>query len=161
MATLTHIPLQTTKLTGSQSAVTFSSIPSTYRDLVLVAKIQVSSSGGVVVRVNNDSGNNYPVLSMYGEGTNKLAVREQYTSAQLSYFASFPTTGYGSMIINFIDYSATDKNKSMLARSNVPAGVAFTAGLWNSTAAINSISIFSPSRNFTAGSEFSLYGIEA
>jgi hypothetical protein len=62
-----------------------------------------------------------------------------------------------------MDYSATDKHKTVLARHNNSAGeVSMSAGRWASNTAINSISLkVLPSGSFNSGATFSLYGVIA
>ncbi len=73
-------------------------------------------------------------------------------------------TDFDAMIINVMDYSATDKHKTALIRggSNTAGnpGVTMTAGRWASTSAITSLAVNTAySRSWAAGSTFSLYGI--
>jgi hypothetical protein len=63
------------------------------------------------------------------------------------------------MVMQILDYSATDKHKPCLIRNGtvtVSTTIA-TAARWGNTAAINSLEIFT-SNTFLAGSTFSLYG---
>jgi hypothetical protein len=61
-----------------------------------------------------------------------------------------------------MDYSATDKHKTVLVRSNAAStGVEAIAQRWASTAAITSILVFPSTGSWAAGGTFSLYGIVA
>lgn len=68
-------------------------------------------------------------------------------------------------VINVENYSNTTTNKTVIARSNSSSSIAGTvavAGLWRSTSAITSITVFCTNgSNIKAGSTFSLYGIKA
>ena len=55
----TMTPIATNTLTAVASSVTFSSIPSTYTDLVLVLQGSFDSADDVRFRFNGDTGSNY------------------------------------------------------------------------------------------------------
>ena len=55
----TYEPLATTTGTGSSTTVTFTTIPQTYTDLVLVCSDINAQTTDIGVRFNNDSGSNY------------------------------------------------------------------------------------------------------
>jgi hypothetical protein len=69
MPTPTYIPLATVTLGSADSSVTFSSIPATYRDLILVLNGTRSTTSGVRARANADAGANYPMVYMDAEST--------------------------------------------------------------------------------------------
>jgi hypothetical protein len=59
-----------------------------------------------------------------------------------------------------MDYSATDKHKTVLVRSNIPADtVAAHAVRWANTAAITTVGVAAISGTWSAGTTFALYGI--
>ena len=165
MPTPTYTPLATVTLGSSASSVTFSSIPTdgTYRDLVLVTK----GGGGanVFVSINGDTTNsNYSAVQMSGTGSVAVGALPTPDTAQarfLNYYG-FMTADLNTVIITqFMDYSATDKHKTYLSRSNNAAnGVAALAGRRANTEAITSIAIISDG-SFLTGSTFNLFGIAA
>ena len=159
MPTPTYTPLQTITLSGSASSVIFGSIPSSYKDLVLVIQGSVTSNTNIFVRFNSDStAGNYSYVYMLGAGSGSGS--------------SGATSGNGwgvllsgalsTNIYQIQDYSATDKHKSALLRTSQgnSGDVIAYAGRWANTNAINSIGLY-PSGSFTfnSGSTFSLYGI--
>jgi hypothetical protein len=152
MPTPTYTPLATVTLASTAASVTFSSIPATYRDLILVVRGTLTSGVGSI-RFNGDSGANYTRVGMYGDGS--TAASYSGTSAEI--FNS-PITD----IMNIMDYSATDKHKTYIARdSNSASLVVAQAGRWANTAAITTVALISPSSTFGVGSTFSLYGVIA
>jgi hypothetical protein len=154
-----YIPLATVTLGSSASSVTFSSIPATYRDLVLVINATASNNINVDVRFNGDTGSNYPEVFMAGDGTTTYSIATTRTFLRLDYVGFIGTVAGHNNIIQIMDYSATDKHKTVLARgSNANNGVAATAGRWANTAAITSIQAFA-GFPYSAGSTFNLYGI--
>lgn len=164
----TYTLIASTTLSATSNTITFSSIPATYTDLVLVA--QYSRSGGTgqscYVRVNGDSGNNYSFTHLSGNGTSASSGRVSNTNlaAWGPWVANTSTTQNGEVgIMHIMDYANTTTYKTLLYRSGA-ADKATESGvnLWRSTAAINSITvnIDSPAV-FQSGNTFKLYGIEA
>ena len=158
----TYVKLGTTTLTSAQLVVTFSSIPSTYTDLVVIySGSSVTSGQSLDVRLNSDTGTNYSFTGLYGDGSTASSFK--VTSSTYGRIANF-TTSIGNAIAYFQNYANTNINKTWLSRSNSAGAdvIAFT-NLWRSTAAISSISFsnFGNSVNIASGSTFTLYGIKA
>jgi hypothetical protein len=149
-------------LTTSASSVTFSSIPSTYTDLVLVSAAIGTGDLQAFGRLNGDSGANYSNTFLAGNGTSASSIRQSnVNSFQGDYFLAVSTDG-GLTTYNFMDYSNTTTFKTILARSGLGnKGTQAIVNLWRNTAAINSITLTVSANNFATGSVFSLYGIEA
>jgi hypothetical protein len=162
MPTPTYTPLATRTLTGSAASVTFSSIPATYRDLVLVIESQGTTTQDHRIRFNADSGSNYSRVSMSGNTTAAVGAAGTGTEGVISSWA-FATTSQAILIaVQIMDYSATDKHKTALVRSNNPAsGVEAHAVRWASTAAVTSILVFPSTGSWATGGVFSLYGVIA
>ena len=161
MPTPTYTPLANLTLSSSASILTFSSITANYRDLVLVVntKVTTGTNLGIYITLNSDFGNNYNEVAMDGDGTG--ASSSVATNAGAATLARFNTND-GLYLVNFMDYSATDKHKSFLSRNDVAAtATRAMAHRWASTSAINSIRIAASSSTFVAGSTFALYGIAA
>lgn len=155
MATPTYTPLANVTLGSSATSITFSSISQSYRDLVLVVN-GPAMFGDFSLRLNSDAGNNYSYVVMYGTGSAATAGRATSQSvAPISYnSASAPF----SAIVNFMDYSATDKHKTFLTRGNQANGFVLAyADRWSNTAAITSIQILN--NTYPTGTTFALYGI--
>jgi len=153
MATATYIALANLTFTGD-SSITFSSIPATYRDLVLIVTA-TSTSSQTYCRVNGDGNNgNYFNVQMRGNSSGA-----QSSSDNPSIIYVFHADGdNGSAIMHFMDYSVTDKHKTVLVRSNAGTGeVGAIASRWANTNAITSIEIFPNSA--TMDGSVALYGI--
>jgi hypothetical protein len=155
----TYVALATNTVTGSAVAnYTFSSIPGTYTDLVLVVDGTTSSLEDITVQYNGDTGTNYSITYMSGSGTAAASGRQSNANQiTLGYLG----TVQGGTIFQFMNYSNTTTYKTALARANVSNwSVAAKVGLWRSTAAITSIKLAHPN-TFLVGTTFSLYGILA
>ena len=146
---------------GSASTITFSSIPQTFTDLVLVMNIFTTVNANEAVQINGDTGSNYSSTWITGNGSTAASSRSTSNTAlniQANIFST--STSPALHIMNFIDYSNSTTYKTVLTRSNrAEQAVELFVGLWRSTAAITSISIAAATP--TTNATFKLYGIEA
>ncbi len=162
--TATYDLIASNVLTSSASGVTFSSIPATYRDLILVVTGTVTSSvANAYLEFNGDTTtSNYSRVEMVGDGSSAAS----YSAANyivLGRSGTFDSSVIASVNVQIMDYSATDKHKTVLTRSGRASGslaeVFAAAGRWANTSAINSLKVTSFAANFASGSTFYLYGI--
>jgi len=162
----TYVALATNTLGTAASSVTFSSIPGTYTDLVLVSSVLTTVIGGVDIHMtfNSDTGSNYSRTYISGNGSSATSNRQSSVAYirinQVSYpdNNSIATVG----ITNIQNYANSTTNKTVLTRSsNASDGVDAVVGLWRNTAAITTITLTGNGGNFAVGSTFSLYGILA
>jgi hypothetical protein len=152
----TYTPIATTTTSGSTTTVSFTSIPSTYTDLIL--QYTGSNSGTYfLIRYNNDSGSNYSFTSVYGDGSSAASTRG---SSQTSFFGR--ATANGTHQMHIMNYSNANVYKTTLFAERDAAVVAQEkVCLWRSTSAINQIDLISGGGNIAAGGVFTLYGIAA
>lgn len=157
----TYTPIATTTLGSGTGTVTFSSIPSTYTDLVLVASFSCSAATATVFRLNGDTGNNYSYTYLAGGGGGVGSGRNSNASSTgWTYDTSSNVQDNG--IAHFNNYANTTTYKTILSRGNTPeTQTVVNVNLWRSTSAINTIAIIASSANFNTGSTFTLYGITA
>jgi hypothetical protein len=165
MPTPTYIALATTTLGSNAATVTFSSIPATYKDLIVVFNggwIN-SSNGESIIRFNGDAGANYSRIYALGDGSSTGSGANAGLT-EGSWWA-MDNSANSNSTLQIMDYSATDKHKTVLSRSNSFPGLytLMMAGRWASTSAINQISIstFGAGGSVRAGSTISLYGVAA
>jgi len=162
----TYEPIATTTLGSAAATVTFSSIPATYTDLVLVS-IATTSVGGrdYNLRFNSDAGSNYSFTVLAGSGSAASSARGTNTgSTGLYIVAGTSTSTPGVVISNIMNYSNTTTYKTVIQRGNEPGGeVCSGVALWRSTSAISTIAITAStgSGNWNTGSTFTLYGIKS
>ena len=153
-----YIPLATVTLGSSASSITFSSIPATYRDLVLVGDYSASANGDIQISFNGSTADRSRVL-MYA-----VPVEAGSTTGSNINFAGYYTGNRSAGIAQFMDYSATDKHKTILLRTQTASGpteVVATAARWASTSAITSIGLNFAAGTLSTGTTFLLYGIVA
>jgi len=146
--------------TGSAGDITFSSIPSTYTDLVLVANIFTTANANQTFRVNGSS-SGYSNTWLTGNGSTAVSGRNSSNNSfttQVNIFAG--STEPAFTVMNFMNYANTTTYKTVLTRtSRASQAVEAFVGLWSNTAAISSIVI--SGGTFTTNAVFTLYGIKA
>jgi hypothetical protein len=162
----TYTPISTQTLSSTATTVTFSSIPSTYTDLVLTMVVTADSTAfNVFYRLNSDSSSNYSWTLMGGDGTSAGSVKiASQPEGRLTYYAAVRSSTPTFTQANFMNYSNTTTKKTVISRSNRTSdGVEYAVNNWfNATPqAINNISIFANVGAFAAGSTFTLHGISA
>jgi len=155
----TMTPIATNTLVSNSANLTFSNIPQTYTDLVLVGVAKFSANpsySGIIF--NGDSGTNYSSTFVRGNGTSASSGRNT-TAGQISsgsYSANFIIDNF-----NIQNYSNATTYKTVLYRTSQDNDVLARVGLWRNTAAITSITYQIDTGNILAGSSFTLYGVKA
>ena len=167
----TYTQIASTTLGAQSATVVFSSIPSTYTDLILIMQPSANiDDENIGLRFNGDTGSNYSYTRI---GANNTA--GTYSSSRQSNFTRINTTEatgtsttLGNLIViaHIMNYANSTTYKTALARSGQQGGtyngVELFAGLWRNTAAINSVTVMQGStRVFQPGSTFNLYGVTA
>jgi hypothetical protein len=150
--------LISSQVLGSATAsVTFSSIPGTYRDLrLIVTGTYTTGSGLAVAQFNGYTGSNYSFVQMYGTGS----TTGSSSGTNTSFYLGDLSTTVAVATADVMDYSATDKHKTVLVRgSSSDQNVRAFANRWANTAAVTQIVVIPGSGNFATGTSFYLYGI--
>jgi len=158
----TYESIATTTLGSAASSTTFSSIPSTYTDLVIIFNGQFDGTNRQLsMRMNGDTGSNYTRTAIGGNGTVAESVRN---ANETEIFVGYMPTANAQLtsILQIMNYANTTTFKTVLARSNDAAAyVSASVGMRRNTAAVTSITLNAYGGNFNSGSTFSLYGITA
>ena len=162
--TATYALIESQVLGSSQASVTFSSIPATYTDLVLVCVNgnTLNSDNDIYIRFNSDTASNYSRTQLIGNGSTATSSRTS-NNTEIRIGPSFNNLVTSTLIMHIFDYANTTTNKTVLLRSGNAAGylVAETA-LWRKTPeAINTIALTLQGGSYVFGSTFRLYGIQA
>jgi len=157
----TYEPIATTTLGSTSNGATFSSIPVTYTDLVLVVSGTLNTTNYLTLTLNGDTAGNYSYTALTGNGSAASSARGSNNGFA---FGGQFTTSQSVSIWHLQNYSNTTTYKTVLNRNNAASGFvdAFVT-MWRNTSAINSIYISSGngSATFSAGSTFTLYGIKS
>ena len=164
---LTYELIASATASGSSGTITFSSIPGTYTDLVLVT------------RHGYTSGTNYAIIRANGDGDNS-----NYGNTYIGGYGGAPSTGrngglsglytsyglQGNTTLNFMsttyiyNYSNSTTYKVAMTRNSLlSSGTELIVGCRRTnTNAITSLDIIGTSSSiFASGSTFKLYGIKA
>ena len=158
----TYEPIQTTTLSSAIDNVTFSSIPNTYTDLVIVAnsKNVTSNANYLGFRYNSDSGSNYGYVYLLGSGT--TVASGVGTTQSFGRYGNGSTANFEVSFLNIFNYANTNVFKTSISQSNAVASYAISyTSTWRSTSAITSVQLFTDAGNWAIGSVFTLYGIKA
>jgi hypothetical protein len=159
----TYEPIQTQTVGTATTTVTFTSIPQTYTDLILIVAADVTSAGqNLYLTFNSVTSTIYSRTFLYGNGSSAISARNTLQPAiPLSEFAGSGSGSYS--IANIMNYTNTTTYKTVLHRGGYAGNItALTAGLWPSTAAITSLScVPTGGTTWVVGSTFTLYGIKA
>jgi hypothetical protein len=162
MPTNTYVALDKVTVGTATPSITFSSIPQGYTDLVLIINAGTSdaSEQDCLIRVNGDTGSNYSATYLYGTGSSAASGRNANQTESTAGYPIRPTL-ISTLIVQFPNYSNTTTYKNWLGRANSADSMVYThISLWRNTNAINTILLYpSNSKNFLAGSTFTLYGI--
>lgn len=163
----TYQPISTQTLASVVSSVTFSSIPATYTDLILITSTTNNSGtspSNITFQFNSDTATNYSTTVLTGSGSAAASGRANNDTVIYSNWLGGGTNGeIVTSISHIMNYANTTTFKTVLSRfNNASAEVVATVGLWRKTPeAINSITILSGVREYKIGSTFTLYGIKA
>jgi hypothetical protein len=163
---------------GGAADVTFSSIPNTYKHLQIrgIARGSRTTYGNdnMSLQVNGDTGSNYTWHRLNGTGSAATSTGSSSATTQVTFNAlaalGAPTNTFSAHIIDILDYSSANKNKTIRNLDGVDingtvAGeggvIEFSSGSWmNSSTAISSIKLYAGSPNFVQYTTFALYGIK-
>lgn len=171
---MTMTLIKTTTIgSGGASSLTFSDIPATYTDLLLLVSFRTDvgdTQSTLVTRLNGDSGANYSFIALYGTGTGIGASTGGIGSTYTGFYSTVPANSasantFGSTSIYIPNYTGS-QTKGFLGDSvrehfgSTASTQALTNNNWNSTAAINSIYLgIYTAGNLVENSTASLYGI--
>ena len=158
----TYAPIATQTLGSATASLTFSTIASTYTDLVLVSIGTNSALNDIKLRFNSDTGNNYSETLLLGSGSSAITGRGSNISGLVH---NYTDSAIASATTSILNYSNSTTYKTTLTRWNATSSsdpyTAAYVGLWRNTAAITSITVFVASGTMSIGSTFTLYGIKA
>jgi hypothetical protein len=166
----TYIQIGSTVTVGSGGAATidFSSIPSTYTDLLLVISARTNQAtggawGDLAVKPNNSTAS---LTARYLYGTGSGAASATGTTIDVHGTTDSATASTFGNVSVYIPNYAGSTNKSIsiddVTENNATSALAFlNAGLWSNTAAINQLTVYSPAAyTIKQYSTATLYGIK-
>jgi hypothetical protein len=162
----------------STTAITFSNLgqyASTYRHLQIRSSVKSSldnaslGSGNVRMRFNGDTGNNYAIHKLFGNGSVAASLADTSRSATIGslLFSSNTANAFSGGVCDILDAYSTSKNKTtrLLASAQATSSgqnfIQLVSGVWLNSSSLTSIELApEDGGNIVAGSRFSLYGIK-
>lgn len=156
----------------AQATLDFTSIPGTYRDLLI--RVQARGTNAALnvstrVRFNNDSGSNYDYQTAQFDGSAQTVDTSLGATAMWIGYTPGSTATAGSagqFDLSIANYIGTAFHKTMLNDSGPKWGTTsatayriITSGFWRNTAAITQVTLILDSGNFDTGTVATLYGL--
>lgn len=170
----TYTLISSNTLSSSAASVTFSSIPSTYTDLVIKASARstrAASTNGFDIVINGAT-TNYSYTDLYNNAGTAYSSRDTIAGGNTYLYggsvgaANINANTFNNIEIYIPSYLASQNKpvsiiNAMENNATSPYELHAIAGLYSSTTAISSIMIRSGSSySFASGSSFYLYGIK-
>ena len=166
---------ETTVGVGGAATIDFTSIPATFTHLKLIGNVRgenATFSDFPLVRVNNDSVNNYSWLYHISSGNTAMGnpvgtVATNSIRLGLVEADNASADSFGIFLVLIANYANTNMNKETLSQAfdtsdnnAIRLHLTHDGGLWDSPAAINRITFFLSAADIAEFSKVSLYGIK-
>jgi hypothetical protein len=150
------------------AAFSFTNIPQTYTDLVLLISARVTSAYDITAMQANGNSSNYSAVYYEGSG-NTVGTGTAEISFRMGYIngTNHPNM-WNADIVHIFNYANANVYKTVISENRYPAvkgstqafQTQFKAGLWKNTAAITSLTIGTANGgSYASGSVYTLYGI--
>jgi hypothetical protein len=158
--------------TGSSGTITFSSIPQDYKHLQIRGTVRgtnAASFDGFRIYANGISTDTYAVHILQGNGSSVASQGYTASANDLVWYGAggnMATGVYSPFVVDLLDYTSTNKNKTFRAISGVNGAglgsyITMNSSLFLSTNAITSMTIRSSNNaNYASATRMSLYGIK-
>lgn len=154
--------------TGSSQTLAFSSIPQTYKDLmVMFTGASTTSNFDQGTQITINSGTTGPLSTyMYGNyGSAGGALPNVGTGTSSYYLNTLGNNNQTQATVLFMDYSSTNKTKTVHCYNGMQTssgGYTFMySGVFNTTTAISQISLIASVGNWNTNTRCTLYGVKA
>jgi hypothetical protein len=164
MPTFTQIGSAVTVGSGGAASIDFSSIPSTYTDLVLKTSLRLSATADWCSLTINGSSSSFSGRELTGSGS----AANSYTRSTNQFIVISNQSGYTASTFSnsefyFSNYAGST-NKSFSAdqvqeTNATAANMMIDAFLWSNTSAINQLTITPSAGSFVQYSTAYLYGV--
>jgi hypothetical protein len=147
---------------GGATSITFSGIPSTYNDLVLVVSARATSTTKEITMNLNGSAANFANAYMTGSGANPQVSATGTTLIGNACISTDTANAFGNLFLYLTNYSvATSKTFTVESATETMAATAYLqllGGTWSDTSVVSSLTL--NLANFAQNSTASLYGVK-
>lgn len=162
---ITYEPLATTTLSATSTEVSFTSISSSYTDLILASNVAMNSQADLFLRLNSDTAANYAYAFITGQASGSSVSSSRVINTgnvRMGYYALPQTEFEFCNITHIFDYANTVTHKNWITRASAASkGSDFLYATWRNTNAVTSLTIKANTGHFLIGSTWALYGIKA
>ena len=170
----TYTLISSNVLSSTAASVAFTSIPSTYTDLVIRMSAKSTATNTATYagyyRFNSQTSNYSNTYLLWSSGTytpgsGRTSNAQEIQNLQVNTSNSLFTNVFNNTEIYIPNYGVVQSKPSSVftvSEMNNTAGYdlgSVNAGLWRSTDVITSITLYPPSASWESGSSFYLYGI--
>jgi hypothetical protein len=169
-AAASALTLLSTTTLGSAGTFDITGISGSYNDLIVVLIGRSAGTGGLVnMLLNNDTGGNYNNERIVGSGTSVAAAESRGATSWA--YSTLPGSGdlansFVALCWTFLGYSSTTWLKMILWEHALVLSASAgqlnnnrSSGYWNSTAAINRITVTAAAgADLATGSQLRIYG---
>jgi hypothetical protein len=155
---------------GTQSTITLSSIPSTFKHLQIrgIARQTGGSGQSSFAMTFNGTTTNYSWHYIFGNGSSVVAggssADPYYREINFINAGGTLANTFSIFVIDILDYADTNKFKTLKSLGgceyNSGGAAHLQSGLWSNTNAISSINFTTVAGDFDTYSQFALYGIK-
>jgi hypothetical protein len=161
-----YVPLASSVTSSSISSFSFSGISQSYRDLVAIVNYSTSGSGGsgyLGAYLNNDfNTGSYTNFQWSGNGSSNSQTTANGQAQMLFANTGTPDGQNCHAILHFMDYSTTNKEKTVIASVGSPQSFCgFGAARWVNNSSVTTVSFRFSGLSIPAGARFELYGVSA
>jgi len=151
---------------GGVASITFSSIPTTYTDLVVLVSCRSSQVGAFADYGKitfNSSSSTFSYRDFYGNGTTASSTNGAVNTIFVYQGNAATASTFGNASIYIPNYTGSNNKSfsidSVVENNGTTAYQTITAGLWSTTTAINSVGLAPASGTWLEHSTFTRYGI--
>ena len=166
MPTFTQIGTAQVVGAGGSATISFSSIPSTYTDLVLKLSLRNSTTGQPAANLDytiNGSTSSFSGRWVGGNGSSSIVGTWSAPTLGAINAAGSTSNTFGNMEIYFPNYAGSTfksySSDSVTENNGTTSYCWLDANLWSSTAAITSIAFSNSGQTFAQYSTAYLYGV--
>ena len=155
---------------GGASNIEFTSIPGTYTHLQIRGIYRYTTALDIIaMQLNGDTAANYSSHKLFGSGSSASAGASSSVSKMDLGYMMNSSTGYGAMVTDILDYTNTNKAKTVRALSgtdlNGSGYINLNSSAWykNTSSvypAVTSIKIYPDAGTFAQYTQLALYGIK-
>ena len=163
MANTFELIASSTVGSGGAASIDFTSIPSTYTDLVVKLSVRPNSADSIAIKFNGST-TGYSSKNLEGSGASASSGNSPASGRYINYAVLTTASTFTSgdvYIPNYAGSSYKSAQADAVGEANATTAYAdLNAILWSNTAAINQVTLYFVSQNLVEHSTAYLYGVK-